>query len=86
MLAWPGFSVEAPTREKAIRCAQAAIESRLAQEDIVMVEVEPEERPNPWVEMAGIFADDPTWDEFQAEIEKYRRELNAEIQLEDELD
>ena len=33
---------------------------------------------NPWLQMAGIFADDPDFDDFLAEIEKYRRELDAE--------
>ncbi|NEP41509.1 MAG: STAS-like domain-containing protein [Okeania sp. SIO2H7] len=33
---------------------------------------------NPWLQMAGIFADDPDFDDFLAEIEQYRRELDAE--------
>ena len=33
---------------------------------------------NPWLQMAGIFKDDPTYDEMLAYIEQYRRELDAE--------
>ena len=33
---------------------------------------------NPWLDTAGIFADDPTWDEFQANIAEYRRQQAAE--------
>jgi len=35
----------------------------------------PEE--NPWVKFAGMFADDPDWNEFQAAIASNRRELDA---------
>ncbi|HEX4945329.1 MAG TPA: hypothetical protein VFZ34_01535 [Blastocatellia bacterium] len=33
---------------------------------------------NPWLDTAGIFADDPTWDEFQANIPEYRRQQAEE--------
>jgi len=33
---------------------------------------------NPWLQMAGIFKDDPTYDDMLAYIEQYRRELDAE--------
>jgi hypothetical protein len=35
---------------------------------------------HPWMKFAGIFKDDPTFDEVQAYIEQYRRELDAEIE------
>ena len=85
VLAWAGFSVEAPTREEAIQRAQSAIVERLAQEDIVTLEVDrmPENKPNPLLKFAGIYADDPDYDEFLAEIENYRRQIDAEHQYED---
>jgi predicted RNase H-like HicB family nuclease len=33
---------------------------------------------NPWLDTAGIFADDPTWDAFQSNIAEYRRQQDAE--------
>jgi hypothetical protein len=35
------------------------------------------EQPNPWLERAGLFRDDPHWDEFQEAIADYRREVDA---------
>lgn len=35
-----------------------------------------DDESNPWVKYLGVFADDPTWEEFQAEIETYRKEVD----------
>jgi len=32
---------------------------------------------NPWIKFAGMFADDPDWEEFQAAIASNRREIDA---------
>ncbi|MEK8019502.1 MAG: hypothetical protein VSS75_021730 [Candidatus Parabeggiatoa sp.] len=32
---------------------------------------------HPWLKFAGMFKDDPNWDEFQAAIAEYRREVDA---------
>lgn len=37
------------------------------------------EQSNPWVKFAGMFKDDPLFDEFIEEMTAYRRELDAEI-------
>ncbi|MEA5546178.1 DUF4209 domain-containing protein [Limnoraphis robusta CCNP1324] len=37
------------------------------------------EQSNPWVKFAGMFKDDPLFDEFVEEMAAYRRELDAEI-------
>lgn len=37
------------------------------------------EEENPWVKVAGIFKDDPTFDDWQEAIQEYRRERDAEI-------
>jgi hypothetical protein len=36
------------------------------------------EERNPWVKFSGIFKDDPLFDEFVEEMEKYRRKIDAE--------
>ena len=35
-------------------------------------------KEHPWKKFAGMFADDPDWEEFQKEIQKYREEIDAE--------
>ena len=37
---------------------------------------------NPWLDSAGAFKDDPTWDDFVAKLESYRRDANAEEPVE----
>jgi hypothetical protein len=42
------------------------------------------EQSNPWVKFAGMFKDDPLFDEFVEEMAAYRRELDAEINSDEE--
>ena len=37
------------------------------------------EQSDPWVKFAGIFKDDPLFDEFVEDMAAYRRELDAEV-------
>jgi hypothetical protein len=37
-----------------------------------------EETPNPWVQGAGMFRDDPLFDQWQAAIAEYRREVDED--------
>ena len=39
---------------------------------------------NPWIKYAGMFKDDPQFDEFLAEMESYRQELDNEIEQNNE--
>ncbi len=43
----------------------------------IIVEVENESiKPDPWLEIRGMFADDPHFDDFVKEIEAYRKEVD----------
>ena len=73
-LAFPDCVAVGKTRDEALANLKAALDGRLSQGEIVTVEAgEPE---HPWLKWAGVFKDDPTFDEFLAEIEAYRRELD----------
>ena len=37
------------------------------------------EQSDPWVKLAGMFKDDPLFDEFVEDMAAYRRELDAEV-------
>jgi len=78
VLAWPDCTVQAPTREEALRYIRTLILERLAKAEIVTLEIKPEEVNHPWLPFAGMWADDPTFDDFVAEMERYRRERNTE--------
>jgi predicted RNase H-like HicB family nuclease len=65
------------TKEEAIENASRALREHLAQAEIVTVDI-PTRIENPLLKHAGRFKDDETFDDFMAEIAKYRRELDAE--------
>jgi hypothetical protein len=48
--------------------------------EIVTLEIEPDKTEHPWMKFAGMFQDDPQFDEALEYIEEYRRELDAEME------
>lgn len=76
LLAWPDTVVEAPTREKALQQLRVLILERLAKAEIVTLEIQPTEIGHSWAPFAGMWTDDPSFEEFQAEIQQYRREAD----------
>ena len=48
--------------------------------EIVTLEIEPAKTDHPWLKFAGMFEDDPHFDEVQQYIAEYRRELDAEME------
>jgi hypothetical protein len=74
-----GCSAEGQSEEEAVAKVTDALRARLAQGKMVIVEVgSTQTGENPLLKHAGRFKDDPTFDAVMAEIEKYRRELDAE--------
>lgn len=68
------------TEDEAVAQAKEALTQHLVQGKVVAVDIDDgaTKANNPWLRICGSFADDPTWDEFQANIAEYRRELDAE--------
>ena len=80
VLGIPDCVAEGATEAEAIANAKAALSQWLAQGKVVTVEINDGaiKEHNPWLRIIGSCVDDPTWDEFQANIAGYRRELDAE--------
>ncbi len=76
LLAWPDTLVQAPTREDALQQMRLLLLERLAKTEIVTLEIQSTEIGHSWVPFAGMWADDPSFEEFQAEIQRYRREVD----------
>ena len=73
-LAWPQCTVEAPTREEALEKMRTAIAELFSGGEIVEVEV-PAPAPKiaaTYEEIFGMFRDDPSFEEFVAEVNQYR--------------
>lgn len=74
VLGLPDCAVEAPTRSEAIQRARAAAASFIGQGELVQIEV----GSRPPTSFAGMWADDETFEEFEAAVEAHRREIDAD--------
>ncbi len=76
VLGFPDLIAEGRTRDEALARARVALEERLAQSELVMIEVAAphlEKSLNAWLTEFGRFRDDPTFDGFMEEVETARR-------------
>ncbi len=74
-LPFPG-SVEAETADAALAKLKQRIDDRLSQgARIATLDFSP--GVNPWLDGAGMFRDDPLFDDWQGAIAEYRREANC---------
>ena len=65
------ITVEAPTREEALARLKEQVQARLSGgAEVVPLEVG--EGENPWLQIAGMYKDDPLFDEWQQAIRDYR--------------
>lgn len=75
---WPTIVAESDTEEEALRKVQASMQSLLAGGRIVQLEVNIKPEQHPWQQFAGMFAEDPDWEAFQASIREYREEIDRD--------
>lgn len=74
------------TEEEAIASVKAALTSQLTSAKLVTIEIDTEsdsdkEETDPWLKHFGIFADDPTFDDFLEEVAAYRKRVDEETSL-----
>lgn len=77
VLGWPSLEMTASTRDEALQNIRQAVKERLSKSELVTVDID-HDFGDPWAMFAGMWEDDPYFDEFLAEIAAYRRELDAE--------
>lgn len=79
VLELPSVHAIADTRQDAIDQAQKLLAERLAEVEIVSIEVEsPDSKPkHPSLKYVGVFKDDPDFEAVQQYIQEYRDELDA---------
>ena len=72
--------VHGATEREALERVRALIRDLISQTQLVKVEVDLSEHQldNPWLAKAGMFTDDPTWDDFLKAMADYRKQLDAE--------
>jgi predicted RNase H-like HicB family nuclease len=77
----PSCSAQGRTRKEVLQNLRVAIEETLADMEITTVEVNIPSHTatsNPWLETAGMFQDDPLFDEMLAEVAAYRQALDEQ--------
>ena len=77
---WPDSAVHGATEQEALERVRTLIRDLLSQTQFVQVEIDiPEHQvDNPWLAKAGMFVDDPTWDDFLKAMAEYRHSLDRE--------
>jgi len=78
VLGWPEIIVAGETKEEALEKIKSAIDLRLGEGEIIRLQYEPPTKEHAWMKFAGMWKDDPTFDDFLDEIRAYREELDRE--------
>ena len=78
VLGLPDFKSSGVTKEEALEKLIQLLQER--KPEIVTLEIEPPQTEHPWMKFAGMFKDDPQFDEVLAYIEADRRELDAQME------
>jgi hypothetical protein len=78
VLGWPDLMVKGKTEDETLDNVRHAVTSRLRQAKFVTLDIQNDDTNDPWMKFVGIWENDPTFDDFQAEIAAYRRELDAQ--------
>lgn len=76
VLGLPDIKSSGATKEEALEKLIQLLQER--KPEIVTLEIEPPQSEHPWMKFAGMFKDDPQFDEILAYIEADRRELDLE--------
>lgn len=80
VLGWPECQAFASTREEALTSLRQIVTERLDKVEIVSLEIDRPKPEHPWMKFAGMFKDDPYFDEMQADIAALRRERDEEME------
>ncbi len=77
---WPEVIAEETTRDGVLHQVKTKLLDYLTKQiEIVKLEVSlPNETGNSWIDKFGWFKDDPTFDDLQAEIAAYRKEIDQQ--------
>ncbi len=74
-----GLSAEGATPDEAMSKLREQVASRLRNgTQVATLRIPAAHVENPWVEFAGMFKDDPLFDDWQRSIAEYRREVEAD--------
>ncbi|BAY23446.1 hypothetical protein NIES2100_32110 [Calothrix sp. NIES-2100] len=68
------------TENEALENLQQLLQKRLQNSRIVTLEIDSPQTNNPWLKVAGMYKDNPLFDEVLADIEAERRKIDAQME------
>lgn len=77
VLLLPDIVVTGSNETDVLDKVKVAIASLRQKSRIVQLDVPSETEDDPWMQMAGIWKDDPDWETFQAEVKHYRAQFDV---------
>ncbi|SKB14951.1 conserved hypothetical protein [Planktothrix sp. PCC 11201] len=78
VLDYPSVRVIANSQDEAIKELSQRLQNFLKYTEIINLEIELPKREDPWMKFAGMFKDDPLFDQVLEAIQDYRNEIDAE--------
>jgi predicted RNase H-like HicB family nuclease len=78
----PNVTANGITEKEAIDKLKVILDAQFRNGKLVTIDIDipskvTEEKSDPWIDNMGIFQDDPTFDEFLAEVNNYRNEVDS---------
>jgi predicted RNase H-like HicB family nuclease len=77
VLGWGDCHAEAESREAAVSQVKQALNDRLSRMDLIVLEIPIPASEHSWMKYAGMFENDPLFDEVLDEIAEYRHQLDS---------
>ncbi len=74
----PSLKASGNSKEEAIEKLSHRLQAFFKDTEIINLEIEPPQPKDPWMKFAGMFKDDPYFEEFLQAIQDYRNEIDAE--------
>jgi predicted RNase H-like HicB family nuclease len=74
----PNCRAKGATREIALQNIRVLLTTRLSQSEIVTLKIDSPQVEHPWMQFAGMFQDDPQFEEMLDDIQAYRQEIESE--------
>ncbi|MEG4804253.1 type II toxin-antitoxin system HicB family antitoxin [Microcoleus sp. ARI1-B5] len=80
VLGLPDCKAQGNTRSEAITNISRVLGDRLEKAELISLEIKPPKAEHPWMKFAGMYKDNPLFDEVVACIEADRRQLDEEME------
>ena len=80
VLGLPDCKAQGNTREEALANISRVLGDRLQKAELIHLEIKPPKPEHPWMKFAGMFKDDPQFDDMLEDIQALRRERDAEAE------